>query len=116
MMIWLEEQKLRSERYLKLKEAEAADSVIQKSFDEPVKMTVFTWKNGGGDTDTLMSPMDSIKHYFLMLNTGFMAMDHSNGHIKAWVVAPILNISNTITSFPRGRWVLLLNPSSMLQR
>ena len=82
---WLEEQKLRSERYLKLKEAEAADSVIQKSFDEPVKMTVFTWKNGGGDTDTLMSPMDSIKHYFLMLNTGFMAMDHSNGHIKAWV-------------------------------
>ena len=27
---WLEEQKLRSERYLKLKEAEAADSVIQK--------------------------------------------------------------------------------------
>lgn len=82
---WLEEQKLRSERYLKLKEAEAADSTIEKSFNEPVKMTVFTWKKGGGDTDTIMTPMDSIKHYFLLLNTGFMAMDHSNGHIKAWV-------------------------------
>ena len=82
---WLEEQKLRSERYLKLKEDETPDSIIEKSFNEPVKMTVFTWKNGGGDTDTIMSPMDSIKHYFLMLNTGFMAMDHSNGHIKAWV-------------------------------
>ncbi|MBK8701027.1 MAG: transglycosylase domain-containing protein [Saprospiraceae bacterium] len=82
---WLEEQKVKSARYLKLKENEVPDSTIDRIFNEPVKMTVFSWKNGGSDADTLMTPMDSIKHYFLMLNTGFMAMDHSNGHIKAWV-------------------------------
>ena len=43
---WLEEQKLRSERYLKLKEAEAADSVIQRVFDEPVKWRYLPGKNG----------------------------------------------------------------------
>lgn len=82
---WLEEQKVKSDRYLKLKEANVSDVEIENSFNTPVKMTVFSWKNGGGDTDTLMTPMDSIKHYFLMLNTGFMAMDHSNGFVKAWV-------------------------------
>ncbi len=82
---WLEEQKVKSDRYQKLIEAKASDEEINKSFDSPTKMTVFSWKNGGGDTDTIMSPNDSIKHYFLMLNVGFMAMDHSNGYVKAWV-------------------------------
>ncbi len=82
---WLDEQKVKSDRYQGLMEAKASTEDIEKAFSTPVKMTVFSWRNGGGDTDTIMSPMDSIKHYFLMLNTGFMAMDHSNGHIKAWV-------------------------------
>jgi penicillin-binding protein 1A len=82
---WLEEQKTRSERYTEMKAAGSSDKSIEENFNTPVKMTIFTWKNGGGDTDTLMSPMDSIKHYFLMLNTGFMALDQSNGYIKSWV-------------------------------
>jgi penicillin-binding protein 1A len=82
---WLIEQKKKSERYRKLIEAEIDSNTINEIFDTPVKMTVFSWKNGGSDTDTIMSPMDSIKHYFLMLNTGFMAMDYKTGFIKSWV-------------------------------
>ncbi len=82
---WLEEQKIKSDRYQKMKEAKSSDEEINTSFNTPVNMTIFSWKNGGGDTDTLMTPLDSIKHYFLMLNVGFMAMDHSNGQVKAWV-------------------------------
>jgi penicillin-binding protein 1A len=82
---WLEEQKVKSERYQLLKQNNVSKEEIEKQFNTPTKMTVFSWKEGGSDTDTIMTPLDSVKHYFLMLNTGFMAMDHSNGHIKAWI-------------------------------
>lgn len=45
-------------------------------------MRVFTWS---GERDTLMSHMDSIRHYKRFLNIGMMAMDPRNGNIKAWV-------------------------------
>jgi penicillin-binding protein 1A len=82
---WIDEQKVRSPRYEKLKESEYSDVEIDSIFNLKIPMTVFDWKKGGGDIDTTMSPLDSVKHYFLMLNTGFMAMSHKNGYIKAWV-------------------------------
>lgn len=45
-------------------------------------MTLFTWK---GETDTMLSPLDSIKYAKLFLQTGFMSMDPHSGHVKAWV-------------------------------
>ncbi len=47
----------------------------------PRKMTVFTWK---GASDTLMSPLDSLKYYAKLLRCGFLATDKS-GFVKAWV-------------------------------
>lgn len=82
---WIDEQKVRSPRYEKLKESEYSDVEIDSIFNSKISMTVFDWKKGGGDIDTTMSPLDSVKHYFLMLNTGFMTMNHKNGYIKAWV-------------------------------
>lgn len=32
-----------------------------------------------------MTPLDSVRYYFTLLNCGFMAMEHSNGYVKAWV-------------------------------
>jgi penicillin-binding protein 1A len=83
---WLDEQMIKSPRYLSLK-SQGADSITIDSIFRKVKvpMTVFTWANGGGDTDTLMTPFDSVKHNFLMLNTGFMVLDHKRSAIKAWV-------------------------------
>lgn len=82
---WLKEQITRSERYLRMKDESIPDSTIARTFKIPVNMTVFSWKNGGQEVDTLMTPLDSIMHYFLTLNSGFLAMDHTNGQIKSWV-------------------------------
>ena len=82
---WIDEQVVKSDRFKLAKEREATDEEIRAEFDQKVNMTIFSWKNGGGDADTIMSPRDSIIHYFTMLNTGFLAMDHTNGYIKSWV-------------------------------
>ncbi len=73
----------RTQRYQELKSIYGDDiSAINKVMNTQVKMRVFTWK---GEKDTLMTPIDSIKYYKRFLNTGFMAMDPKNGHLKAWV-------------------------------
>lgn len=83
---WLMDQMERSDRYKRMKAAGIDSLTIDSVFHLKVPMEVFAWdKAGGAMVDTLMSPMDSIKHYFLMLNTGFMAMSHKNGYIRAWV-------------------------------
>jgi penicillin-binding protein 1A len=46
------------------------------------KMHVFTWK---GERDTLLSALDSIKHYKQFLQSGFLSMDPRDGFVKAWV-------------------------------
>lgn len=55
---------------------------VEILFNTPVKMKVFTWK---GEVDTMMSPMDSIKHYKSYLQSGLMSIDPHTGYIKAWV-------------------------------
>ncbi len=72
----------RSERFKKMKASGASESEIQKSFETPVAMKVYSWK---GDIDTLLSPWDSIKYYKSFLQTGFMAIEPQTGAVKAWV-------------------------------
>lgn len=74
-----------SPRYQRMKEKGAADSTIIKAFETPVDMRVFSWKNNEQEVDTTLSPIDSIRYYFTLLNCGFMAMDHRNGYVRAWV-------------------------------
>lgn len=74
--------KKRSDRYHHMKDSDASDEEIDKAFNTPVAMRVFTWK---GDKDTTMTPMDSIRYYKSFLQTGFMAMEPQTGYIRAWV-------------------------------
>lgn len=69
--------------YKTLKErfADKTDS-IDYYLNKPHKMSVFTW---GGDSDTVLSVIDSIKYYRHLLNTGFVSIDPHNGYVKAWV-------------------------------
>lgn len=46
------------------------------------KMKVFSWK---GEIDTVMTPMDSIRYYKHILESGMMAMDPTTGQVKVWV-------------------------------
>lgn len=71
-----------SERYKHLKEANATEEEIQKEFNTPVAMRIFTWQ---GERDTVMSPFDSIKYYKWFLHTGLMSMESQTGYVRAYV-------------------------------
>ncbi|MEZ4962524.1 MAG: transglycosylase domain-containing protein [Saprospiraceae bacterium] len=80
----LQQQVRATERYRQWKELGWSKTAIDSAFKKPVEMTVFNWKTGG-EQDTLLSPLDSLKYYLSLLNTGFLAVDPHTGGILAWV-------------------------------
>ena len=71
-----------SERYILMKQAGFDAAAIEKAFNTPMEMTVYTAK---GDIDTVMTPLDSIKYYKRFLRSGFVCMDTRTGQVKAYV-------------------------------
>jgi penicillin-binding protein 1A len=61
---------------------------IDKLFETPRPMRVFTWKAPNFEKDTSMSPLDSIIYYKGFLRAGLMSMDPHTGLVKAWVGGP----------------------------
>ncbi|MEH0008256.1 MAG: transglycosylase domain-containing protein [Flavobacteriales bacterium] len=72
----------RSASYQVMKDSGATDLAIQRAFETPTRMKVFSWK---GEIDTVMTPMDSIRYYKSFLQAGLLSIDPHNGFIKAWV-------------------------------
>jgi penicillin-binding protein 1A len=64
------------------KKYDGNEDMIFADMNKKTEMTIFTWQ---GERDTLISPMDSIRHYKKFLNMSMLAMDPRNGHVKAWV-------------------------------
>ena len=58
---------------------------IKAAFKIPIEMKIFDWESPGHEKTTKLSPLDSLKLYLQQINAGFLAMDPSNGAIKAWV-------------------------------
>lgn len=70
-------------RYKSLKEEYTEDeTALWNELRKPIKTTIFTYN---GDKDTLISTVNEVRHYQRMLRGAVLAVDHSNGHIKAWV-------------------------------
>ena len=85
--VWGKEANIRkiveeSTRYKSLKSQGFTDQEIDTIFNTPINMTVFTWQ---GDEVKKMSPIDSIKYYYSLLNAGFLVMEPQTGAIRAWV-------------------------------
>jgi len=72
----------RSDRYHILKLSGLSETEIEKNFDTPTAMTIYTLN---GERDTVLSPRDSIRYYKGFLQTGFISMDPHTGYVKAWV-------------------------------
>jgi len=72
----------RSDRYYWLHKKGVPEDSILKSFNTPVKMTVFSWN---GPVDTVMTPMDSILYYKWFLQVGMMAVEPQTGYVRAYV-------------------------------
>ncbi|MEZ4796905.1 MAG: transglycosylase domain-containing protein [Flavobacteriaceae bacterium] len=77
----------RSERWRKMKyDLGKSEEEIIASFDTPIRMDVFSWKDGVfTEIDTIMTPMDSMRYYKSFLRPAMMAMEPQTGHVKAWV-------------------------------
>jgi len=72
----------RTERYRVLKSNNIKDEEIDKIFNQPISMKLFSWEK---EIDTILSPMDSIKYYKYFLNAGLLSIEPKSGEVKAWV-------------------------------
>ncbi len=68
-------------KYLVKTYGEDSDS-IDVILNRPKPMKVFSWQ---GEKDTVLSTLDSMRYFKRFLQAGFMAMEPTSGHIKAWV-------------------------------
>ena len=73
-----------SDRWRNLKEEGLTDEEIRKTFRQKIKMKVFAW-NAKRETDTVLTPLDSIKYHRQMIQSAFIVMDPVTGEVKAWV-------------------------------
>ncbi|TLX77589.1 peptidoglycan glycosyltransferase [Labilibacter sediminis] len=71
-----------SDRYKKLKASGKSESEIIAEMKKLTKMSVFAYPH---EKEVNLSPLDSVKHYLKILNTGFMVMDPHSGKILSWV-------------------------------
>lgn len=69
-------------RYKRLKARGASDAEIERDFQTPTKVKVFTYE---GPKEMELTPMDSIRYHLSILQAGFMAMEPETGYIRAWV-------------------------------
>jgi len=74
-----------SDRYRNLKEEGRSDKEIDKIFDTPCRMRIFTYR---GERDTTMTPRDSILHHKQIMRAGFVAIEPQTGRVKAYVGGP----------------------------
>ncbi|MFW6019955.1 MAG: penicillin-binding protein 1A [Bacteroidales bacterium] len=72
----------RSDRYYWLDQRGVSQDSIEKIFNTPTEMTVFSYD---GEKDTVMTPMDSIRYYKHFLQAGLMSVNPRTGHVKAYV-------------------------------
>lgn len=71
-----------TDRYKKHKADGLSEKEIAGIFRKPVDMKVFSW---GGDVDTIMTPLDSIRYHKQFLRTGMMAIETRTGYVKAYI-------------------------------
>jgi len=74
-----------TDRYRAMIKGGATRAEIEKAFNTPREMKVFSYH---GMIDTVMTPMDSVRYHKSFLRCGFMAIDPTNGHVKAYVGGP----------------------------
>lgn len=73
----------RSARYKALQAKGFSEEKIREIFNTPIQMTIFSWEKG--EIEQEMTPLDSLRYYLSLLNTGFLAAEPVTGLVRAWV-------------------------------
>ena len=74
----------RSTAYGRLDDGERTEEEIFGLLRPRKKMTIYDWSTAE-PVDTLLSPLDSLRHYYTLLNAGLLATEPQNGTVRAWV-------------------------------
>lgn len=74
----------RSPRYTGLAAAGKSEEEIMAVLRTPRPMTIYNWRTTEA-IDTVMRPLDSLRHYFTLLNAGLLATEPATGVVRAWV-------------------------------
>ena len=74
----------RSTHYRMLAARGWKSEAILDELRQPRPMTIYDPATAAA-TDTLMRPLDSLRHYFTLMNAGLLATDPATGSILAWV-------------------------------
>ena len=69
-------------KIFKSNDSSLSDSAAHALITKPREMSI--WSHNGM-IDTVLSPLDSVKYYKMILQTGLMAVDPQTGYVKAWV-------------------------------
>ena len=70
--------------YNMIKDGYSEEQILEK-FNTKVRMEVFTYD---GIRDTMMTPRDSVIHHKAIMRPAMVAVDPSNGHVRAYVGGP----------------------------
>lgn len=73
-----------SSRYTELAATGLTEEEILEAMREPRPMTIYDWKTTEA-VDTLLGPLDSLRHYFTLLNAGLLVTEPATGVVRAWV-------------------------------
>lgn len=63
----------------------AYEKQVKEMLETPVQMQVFDYASPGFQKDTVMTPLDSLRYHRMILQTGVVAIDPSNGYVRGWV-------------------------------
>lgn len=78
----------RVQRHTKFKELKSLWTKLQSEvddvFNKKTKMRVFDY-NTETATDTIMTPLDSVRYHRMILQTGMMAVEPQTGYVRSWV-------------------------------
>lgn len=74
----------RSNRWQALAAAGKSDDEILEALRQPRRMTIYDGMSGEVK-DTTMRPIDSLRHYFTLLNAGLLVTQPKDGVVRAWV-------------------------------
>ena len=58
---------------------------VDEVFNQEVKMRVFTYDRARMETDTVMTPLDSVRYHKMILQIGSMSVEPTTGFVRTWV-------------------------------
>ncbi|MFT5999800.1 MAG: penicillin-binding protein 1A [Neolewinella sp.] len=64
---------------------ESLQKQVKEDFEKPVKMRVFSYDRAKLETDTTMSPLDSVRYHKMILQIGSMSVEPTTGYVRTWI-------------------------------